>query len=248
MGLNTFVEWLQREWPKIAEFLDKLGAAYLHYEFVKQSGWVPHGTLPAHLIEQSNSDPKLFTDLVDAYYEEKWPSVRREIEARVASYPIDDEAMAAFTEALAAHEAGLYRMVPRGLFPEIERVARTELYGGVLGTIPSPDGKYQWQVWHHLIQSAGEKLSLSDMDPHLFNAFRLFEFFSEHIYTQVKSLEDQKRFAADPVPNRHAALHGLVPYRSSKNSLNAIFMAEYLLHVICLLKEARSHDGTEPAV
>ncbi len=45
-----------------------------------------------------------------------------------------------------------------------------------------------------------------------------------------------ERFAQDPVPNRHAAVHGLVSYSSMQNSLNTIFMADYIFQVISFLK------------
>jgi len=45
------------------------------------------------------------------------------------------------------------------------------------------------------------------------------------------------RMEADPVPNRHAALHGIIVYRSFKNSLNAIFMTDYIFQVVDAVKK-----------
>ena len=46
----------------------------------------------------------------------------------------------------------------------------------------------------------------------------------------------RQRLARDPVPNRPAVVHGLVVYSSMQNSLNAIFMTDYIFLVIGLLK------------
>ena len=59
--------------------------------------------------------------------------MREHIENRLAGYKIDAEAKATFREALDAHESGLHRCVCRVLFPEIERVLFTKLFGGILG-------------------------------------------------------------------------------------------------------------------
>ncbi|MCY4138623.1 MAG: hypothetical protein OXF56_10200 [Rhodobacteraceae bacterium] len=42
------------------------------------------------------------------------------------------------------------------------------------------------------------------------------------------------------MPNRHAAVHGLVVYSSMQNSLNAIFMADYIFQPIGVLKRMAS--------
>lgn len=39
-----------------------------------------------------------------------------------------------------------------------------------------------------------------------------------------------------PAPNRHAALHGFLPYDTAKNSINMLVMADFLFQVICALK------------
>jgi hypothetical protein len=36
--------------------------------------------------------------------------------------------------------------------------------------------------------------------------------------------------------NRHAALHGIVPYSSFKSSLNAIFLINYVFQIVTAFK------------
>jgi hypothetical protein len=38
------------------------------------------------------------------------------------------------------------------------------------------------------------------------------------------------------VPNRHAAIHGLIVYNSFWHSLNAIFIADYAFQIIAAVK------------
>jgi hypothetical protein len=64
----------------------------------------------------------------------------------------------------------------------------------------------------------------------------LFRRLTKHLYENVRTEPDRQRFAQDPVPNRHAAVHGLVIYSSMQNSLNTIFMADYIFQVISFLK------------
>jgi len=40
--------------------------------------------------------------------------------------------------------------------------------------------------------------------------------------SNIKTDLDRQRFEQDPIPNRHAAVHGLVSYSSMQNSLNTI--------------------------
>ena len=56
---------------------------------------------------------------------------------------------------------------------------------------------------------------------------KLSRMFARHLYSNVKAPQRLSEVEADPVPNRHAALHGLVVYASAQASLNALIMAEY---------------------
>lgn len=51
------------------------------------------------------------------------------------------------------------------------------------------------------------------------------------LFQKVRSEEDRERLVQDPIPNRHATLHGLVVYSSQQNSLNSIFIADYIFRI-----------------
>ena len=103
---------------------------------------------------------------------------------------------------------------------------RIELHGDKLQNITSQP----------LLKKLAGELTPASIEPRGYYGLILFRRLTEHLYEHVKSEADRKRFAQDPIPNRHAAVHGLVTYSSMQNSLNAIFMAEYVFQVISFLK------------
>ena len=95
--------------------------------------------LRSHMSQNVVTTWEALRSVLSDYYKNNWPKVRSEIESRVSSYTISSEAKAAFKEALDAHEAGLYRCVSRVLFPEIDRMFRTEMFENKIGLIGSKD-------------------------------------------------------------------------------------------------------------
>jgi len=186
--------------------LEGLSELQRQSKLIDKAGFVPHPTMPQKLIRQSSGDPTRLSELLVRYYEENWPEVRDAMMERVNGYQIDKEAKDAFREALIAHENRLYRPVVRHLFPEIERVARNELYKGALGRIRTQRG----------FEQLVNKLAFADLDPSGFFGLTQLNRLREHLYIPVKK-KNRKQIEADAVPNRHAAIHGLVVYRTAKN-------------------------------
>ena len=52
------------------------------------------------------------------------------------------------------------------------------------------------------------------------------------LFTNVTSEEHRESLKQSAIPNRHAAIHGLVVYSSQQNSLNMIFLTDYIFQVI----------------
>ena len=119
--------------------------------------------------------------------------------------------------------------------PEIERVSRVELHGDRRECITSQP----------LLRKLAGQLPISAVGPGGFLALNLFRRLSEHLYEHVDDEDSRLRFAQDPVPNRHAAVHGLVVYSSMQNSLNAVFMADFIFQGISLLKGLASAQAAE---
>ncbi len=60
-----------------------------------------------------------------------------------------------------------------------------------------------------------------------------------HLYKRIDNENDRSMFEESPIPNRHAAVHGLVPYASEKSSLNSIFLADFVFLMITQTKKRK---------
>lgn len=193
----------------------------------EKAGWLLHHTTPLHLITDDMTEHDI-TPILEAYYLENWSDIAVAFRNRVGEMNVDKEARAAFEEALLAHGAGLYRAAIRVVFPEIERIARDQLLEGTLEGIASlkevrqAAGELGWGEW----QKFGE-------DP----IFGQFTVMSYHLYEVAKTRERIAQLACSPIPNRHAALHGLIAYTSLQSSVSAIIMAEFMFKAISILRD-----------
>lgn len=219
-----------------AKIMEGLTSFYGHVkkgELIEEAGWLPHYTSPFDSITLGD-DPAQVSSLIDQHYRDNWPNVKAQFMAKVATYSVDDEAKETFTEALELHEIGHYRAVVRLLFPEIERVARKEVYEGKMGIASLKE----------LREAAGKNLGLSSFGSIQYS-LNLFHRVSEHLYEYVSDPAAVEKYTNDPVPNRHASVHGIVIYKKVNNSLNAIIMAEMMLAIVNDLKELINSDGGE---
>lgn len=194
---------------------------------LEQAGWLPHPASPWHLLDNRDLNGAALNEAVEQHYVAQWPAVRAKIEVAITSYLIDDEAKLTFREALLAHEAGLFRCVPRTLFPEIERVSRAVLHHGAMDKIASQP---------ELKKIVGS-LCPQDLAREGVSGLRLYNKLVDHMYANMPTPEDVAAIAAEPVPNRHAAVHGYVPYNTLRHSMNALIIAEYLFHAISVQVE-----------
>jgi hypothetical protein len=228
--LKQFLEPIERWIEANAEAIEGVvRKAHRHFLF-KEAGWLRHHTTPFAALRDEWSTAELSAYL-SAYYLDNWPKIRGEFENHLIASKADDEAKATFIEALEAHGHGLYRVAPRLLFPEIERLARGEFRAGTLGTLPvlkEIRGKIERQ-----------EIGLSELAPPGDEPFFVqFERMGHHLYEKILTPDKLAALANDPIPNRHAALHGLISYRTMKTSLNALIMTEFMFRIIHLVKAA----------
>lgn len=207
-------------------------------ERLERVGWLPHRSSPFDALEDAEADDAAVDRAVGDYYGSSWSAVSTSLRTEIDECDLDDEAKQCFAEALAAHGAGLYRCAPRLLFPEVERVARIDLHGGALDKMASQD---------RLVEAIGG-LTPGEIASTGVTGLRFYRKLTEHLYLHLKDPERVAAASADPVPNRHAAVHGIVSYTSAKSSLNAILVADYLLQAISTIKRiAREDLDQEPA-
>ena len=223
--------------PAIVELSKQFKKGDLNSKALMSAGWLPHYTTPFQYIEEQADDVEAVRTALIDYYTENWRVVRSQIDSQLDSYSIDKEAKAAFRESLDAHEAGLYRCVCRVLFPEVDRL----LYAVVVN---DEDGRISFKDRiEKLINQAGSRVSFYGF----FYDLDMFHYLTNEqpdtpssdgakliygLFAQVRTEKQLQHLKHDPVPNRHAAMHGLVSYSSQQNSLNAIFMADYFFQMI----------------
>ena len=137
---------------------------------------------------------------------------------------MDTEAKLTFREALQAHGHGLYRAVPRLLFPEVERLFRPHKLEKMRNT----------QV-DKILEEKLRELTVSELQDHGGFTFSGMKKITEHLYHQMWEDKPYPDADIDPVPNRHAALHGFVVYKSPQSSFNMLVMGELAFGVVSAL-------------
>lgn len=226
---------VERVAPRIAAALEALkplaqALETLQREHEKAKGlvaaeWLPHATSPFDKLDEKMANEEVGR-VAEEHYRERWAEVRDTFIGMVSIHDVDDEARSTFREAAHAHGHGLYRVAPRLLYPELERVVRRELLRRDFGGSAS-------------LKELRRQVGGLPLSPALLGGvayLALYQRLAEHLYEEVRSAEQLEKVRRDPVPNRHAAIHGLVPYGTMQNSLNALIMAEYVLGLVGALK------------
>ena len=209
---------------RLADLTNPFIEARRRGQLLERHEWFPHYTMPEFLFG-GHIDDVDFNALVLAYYRENWVEVRQMLEQNLSDCPVDGETKAAFHEALDSHESGRYLSVCRNLIPEMERLVRIHLYGDQVGSFSV---EKQMDIYF------GD-LPVS-VFPDRSSGWIGFKYLQSHLYAHIKNEADRERYVNHQIPNRHAAMHGLVTYDSIQNSLNSIFVADYVLQLIMAWK------------
>ena len=83
-----------------------------------------------------------------------------------------------------------------------------------------------------VLRDLAGQLPVGLVEPGGFLGLNLFKRLSDHLYKDAYDENSRRDLATDPVPNRLTVVHGLVVYSSMQNSLNTIFMTDYIFQVI----------------
>lgn len=219
--------------PEVLEKIEWLRRDEERCEAIEATGWMAHPSSPFRLVEENELAGDYLVQAVEDYYREEWDAVAAGMQSRVEACLIDEEAKATFAEALAAHGAGFFRCAPRLLFPELERVARKELHGGAMNKMASQLG----------LQEAVGSLTPMQMAWSGTAGLRFYRKLTEHMYANLRDEDAVRSIATDPVPNRHATVHGYVSYAAANASFNAMAGTEYLFMAISALKSASAENS-----
>ena len=248
-SLTTLGSMAQVILPVVQQFSQEVHGS----EVLKSAGWVPHYTMPFSSIARHDEDAHSVREQILDFYAENWQDILSKIQSRLSDYRVDATAKATLNEALEAHSTGLYRCVCRVLFPEIERLLRLytseensnnrgsramieaftgEEAGKNFGDF-IPNGIYEAVLFEHFIQVLRQEDS-GTVEKTVFG-----------LYTSVLTKEALERVEGDPVPNRHAAMHGLVDYSDPQHSLNMIFIADYIFQIMSSFSESATAVNTD---
>ena len=196
-------------------------------------GWVVHRTLPTTVLEDAAEDD--LDETIMTYYRERWAEIHEEIALATSGYLVDQDSKETMIQALSAHEHGLYRLVPRAMVTGIERAARIQLHEKLVDRGLNVKETILGEVddlpvsWFHDLSSGTIQ----------------YETLEKHLYEHIDDENDRSQFAESPIPNRHAAVHGLVPYASEKSSLNSIFLTDFVFLMITQIKREKITEIAE---
>ena len=209
--------------------------AFVHPEarLAKELGWVVHHTLPFTLLDNANEDD--LDEAIMTYYRENWFDVRKKIELDTGQSIVDLDSREIMIQALEAHESGLYRLVSRSLLTEIERTIRVQLRGKLV--------EKGVNIKETILNEVDDLPSAAFHD--LTSDISQFDTLENHLYENIRDENDRSQFEESHIPNRHAAIHGLVPYSSEKSSLNSIFITDFVFHIITQVKKERIKAAAE---
>ncbi len=226
--LQPFIQSLQRVSQAIAPFLEAIAPhieGFVRYskfmDSVRPTAWLPYHTVSLDYVEECGDDVCLIETRLTEFYENNWEDIRRDIEIRLDRYHILEETRATFREALAAHGMRHYRCVCRVLFPEIDREFRIRFFEDAAGSISSKK----------MLEKLTNRGDLKTFLPREAYGWILFGRLVHHLYEPVDN-GNRAQYETDYVPNRHASIHGLVPYSTFKHSMNMIIMADYIFQIL----------------
>ena len=203
------------------EYFEEYHLSKQQCELLIKSGWVPHYTIPFEEIEKNREDLSQF---IENYYKNNWSEIKAIIQNKIELHDIDNEAKTTLLESLEMHEAQFFKAVPRTLFPEIERIVRDRFrdkYNFFDGIASLQD-----------LRNNLENIGIADIERDELFAFTLLKMLEDRFYKRCKSFLVLEQIKKDPIPNRHATIHGYTPYKNFQNSLNAIFIADFIFYLL----------------
>ena len=221
VNLERLLERHKQTFQLAARTANHVTKYFTFVDSVKRTGWLPHHSVSMDLVDECGNDSALLDLRLAKFYETNWTHLRQDIKSRLEQYHISEESRSVFREAIVSHEIGHFRSVCRVLFPEIEREFRIRFFQDRAGQIPSKK----------MLEELERRLRLETVLPREAYGWILFERLTRHLYEQVDD-DNRKDYEKDHVPNRHAALHGLVSYSTFKHSMNMIIMADYIFQVL----------------
>lgn len=227
-SLQPFVQAMAQISKAISPYVEAIAPhikGFVRYkkfiDAVRATGWLPYHTLSIDYVEECADDTALLENHISSFYMNNWDNIRQDIESRLTHYDISEETKETFREALSAHEIGHYRCVCSLLFPAIDREFRIHFFQDSTGSISSKK----------MLEKLTNRGELKNFLPREAYGWILFKFLVSHLYEPVDD-GNRQQYQQDYVPNRHASIHGLLPYSTYKHSVNMLIMTDYIFQIL----------------
>jgi hypothetical protein len=195
---------------KLGPFTD-LAALMAQADLLKDAGWIPHPALPIKDLVAAETDISKIRCTVQLHVDSNKEEIYELLTKRFADYTLHEETSELCDAVIRGHRYGLFPLITPSVFSEIERCARI-----ALGASPKQKSK-------KIIDGFVSKINnipISHFDVVQVQSLILMEDF---IYETITPGSDVA------LPHRHGAQHGIVRFNTSRDSLNAIFLLDFVL-------------------
>ncbi len=236
-GVSRSIEAALRPLLESISHLAPVFRAYKKYqtfvESVNETGWLPYYSVPIHYVEECDGNIDLLENRLSNYYTTHWDEIRRNIESRLGSYHVSEETRETFREALSVHESKNYRCVSAPLFSTIDRefYSLTDQNPSKILYESAPFDTLKNLTSREIIKELTGHWPQGDSGSIQAYFWVLLDRLVNHLYKTVND-ENRKEYEQDFTPNRHAVVHGLVPYSTHKHSMNMIIMADFIFQIL----------------
>lgn len=198
------------------------GTIWRMNDLANETGWILYPDISEfdecrNILEIAGED---WGRCISKIYSENWSKIGSVLKSEFLAYSLDELSKSTFCVALELHEKGKYDLVPRILFPEIERVMRIRLFNNFHGKISGQD----------MVKKFGRKYSLREIIGR--NPIAYYTLFGELIHWVFAGENKRKTVKQHCVPNRHEVIHGFGDTLTFKDSVNMLLFASFVMGVM----------------
>lgn len=209
----------------LAVGFNTFGTIWRMYDRAYETGWILCPDVSdfagyQNILKKSGEDHETLDKCISEFYSVNWPRIGFGLRSEFSTYSLDELSKSAFCDALTLHGEGKYDLVPRILFPEIERVMRIKLFNNSQDRISCTE----------MIDKFGNAYSWPEVTGRSPIAHHIL--FGELVHWVFASQQERGAVKKHCVPNRHEVIHGLDIALTFKDSVNMLLFAFFMMGVM----------------
>lgn len=185
------------------------------------------GLFPQFSVLQSMSDTANANSqmVFDHIHEQMWPHIKKELLAATERYGRVETNRTVLREAVTAHEAGLYHIVPPAIFTHVERACRHAMRQS------GADGAY----YDWLTQEIGARgmTGFGGMFTGM-GVLDIYKRLGDSAFAFVENSEVAEQMQS---PEKNQALHGQIQRYYKADSLNALLFGNYVFSALGFIEK-----------